>query len=97
MRTYVDIFFSAGGTSPMEVARAIKKEVGLSFIFGEHDLVLLWEDVADLHRMIEGLNRALKGKGVYFRFESHEETSDEPEIREYSWPPMISDSPGPRR
>lgn len=97
MRTYVDIFFTAGGASPMEVARTIKKDVGLSFVFGEHDLVFLWNDISDLHRMIEKLHTALKGKGVFFRFESHEESSAEPEIREYSWPPIMPSQTEHRR
>lgn len=80
----------------MEVARTIKKEVGFSFVFGEHDLVLIWEDVAELHKSIEALTHALKGKGVYFRFESHEESPSEPEIREYSWPPTLPVSPESR-
>jgi hypothetical protein len=96
MRTYVDIFFTAGGASPMEVARKIKKEVGISFVFGEHDFVIVWSEVSELHKKISELSKALRGMGVFFRYESHEETPSEPEIREYSWPPIMPRAPESR-
>ncbi|MDE1819290.1 MAG: hypothetical protein KGJ23_03095 [Euryarchaeota archaeon] len=96
MRTYVDIYFSAAGASPMKVAEALKKEVGLSFVFGEHDFVINWQTTEELFEIIHRMNEVLRPMGVYFRFESHEEQEEEPELREFSWPPMLPSSPGER-
>jgi hypothetical protein len=92
MRTYVDIYFSASGASPMKVAEALKRDVGLTFVFGEHDLVINWQDVSELFEVIDKLNSVLAPMGVYFRFESHPDQEDAPELREYSWPPILPPS-----
>lgn len=89
MRTYVDVYFTAGGAAPMKVAEAIRSVAGLSFVFGEHDLVITWDKVEELHEAIERLNKAADHMGVFFRFESHEDGAQEPEIHEISWPPML--------
>jgi hypothetical protein len=92
MRTYVDIYFSATGASPSKVAEALKRDVGLSFVFGEHDLVINWGDVDELFEVIDKLNRVLAPMGVYFRFESHPDNEEPQDLREYSWPPILPPS-----
>lgn len=89
MRTYVDIYFSPSGASPMKVAEVLKKEIGLAFVFGEHDFVINWQTTEELFEVIARMNAVLRPMGVYFRFESHEESEQDPEIREFSWPPML--------
>ncbi len=90
MRTYVDIYFTAAGASPMKVAEVLKKEVGLSFVFGEHDFVINWQTTEELYGILEKMNQVLRPMGVYFRFESREEGREEPELHEFSWPPILT-------
>lgn len=88
MRTYVDIYFSADGATPLRVAEVLHKELGMSFVFGPHDLVFHWKELPELYATIEKLNRALEPLGVYLRFLSEEETRGEPDAPEFHWPPL---------
>lgn len=89
MRTYVDIYFSSAGASPMKVAELLKREIGLTFVFGEHDFVINWQTTEELFEVISRLNKVLAPMGVYFRFESHPDNEETEELREYSWPPLL--------
>lgn len=90
MRTYVDIYFSAAGASPTKVAEILRKEVGLTFVFGEHDFIITWQTSEELFQIISKMTEVLRPMGVYFRFESHEEEKGTPkEFHEFSWPPLL--------
>lgn len=98
MRTYVDVYFSANGESPIAIAEAVHEATGLSFIFGPHDLTFTWKDPKDFQVMIEKLSSILKARGVFYRFETREEDDEETPVpaHQLSWPPVLTPT-APRR
>ncbi len=85
MHTYVDLYFSPDGVSPLVIAERLKKHAGLSYIVGEHDLVFEWSNVPEFRERLQQLHAALKDTGVQYRIESE---VDEPRFVEpVPWPP----------
>lgn len=98
MRTYVDVYFSANGESPVAIAEAVHHATGLHFVFGPHDLMFTWKDTQEFQVMIEKLSNVLKAKGVFYRFETREDDDEEaaPPAHQLSWPPVMPQSPSRR-
>ena len=94
MHTYVDLYFSPDGVSPLAIAERLKKHTGLSYIVGEHDLVFEWSTVAQFRERLNQLHAALKGTGVQYRIESE---LDEPRFVEPTrWPPPAAEASSSR-
>jgi hypothetical protein len=97
LRTYVDIYFTADGASPLTVAEAIRKATGLTFILGRHDLAFSWKEVTDFQSMIDKLYDALKDKGVFYRFETRDEEDESVvSMNQLSWPPLFTPATQPQ-
>ncbi len=87
MHSYVDLYFSAESLSPLEISKRLKKEAGLSFIIGPHDLAFEWQTEEEFHRRLLQVREALKGTGVLYRVET---VRDDPAfIEPIPWPPPL--------
>jgi hypothetical protein len=87
MHTYVNLFFSPDGISPLEIAERLREHAGLSFIVGAHDLVFEWSSVKQFRERLQKLHLALQGTGVTYRLES---VIDDPTfIEPTAWPPPL--------
>jgi hypothetical protein len=85
VHTYIDLYFSPEGASPLTVAERLHAEAGLSYIVGEHDLVFEWSSVAEFRDRLGRVHRALQGTGVQYRIQS---VLDDPTfIEPVPWPP----------
>jgi hypothetical protein len=87
MYSYIDLYFSPQGVSPLEIADRLRNSAGVSFIVGTHDLMFEWRNVEEFRDRMSRIHTALAGTGATYRVESVEET---PEFVEpVSWPPAI--------
>jgi hypothetical protein len=87
MHTYVDLYFSPDGTSPLEISDRLRAMAGLSFIVGSHDLVFEWSSVKQFRERLQKLHDALRGTGVTYQLES---VIDDPTFIEPTpWPPPL--------
>ena len=90
MHAYIDLYFSPEGVSPLEIAERVHQHVGLTFIVGEHDLVMEWSTPAQFRILLDKVHEALKGTGVRYRVES---VLDDPTfVDPIPWPPPMSDT-----
>ncbi|HXQ93826.1 MAG TPA: hypothetical protein VN864_01455 [Thermoplasmata archaeon] len=93
MHTYIDLYFTPDGVSPLEIADRLRHQANLEFIVGPHDLVFQWASVEDFRTTLEKIHKALHGTGVSYRVQS---TSDDPMFVEpVAWPPSLQ--PGPQQ
>jgi hypothetical protein len=93
MHSYVDLFFSPDGASPLEISDRLKKVAGLSFIIGAHDLAFEWTNVDEFRDQLQKVHEALRGSGILYRIET---VADEPGFVEpVPWPPPIHRGPAP--
>ena len=92
MHSYIDLYFSAEGISPLEVSDRLRAAAGMEFIIGPHDIAFEWHTVEDFRRKLNKVHEALKGTGVFYRIET---VSDEPGFIEPAvWPPpMVGNNP----
>jgi hypothetical protein len=87
MHSYIDLFFSGEGVSPLDVSDKIRASAGLEFIIGPHDIAFEWHTVEEFRAKLNRVHAALKGTGVFYRIET---VSDEPGFIEPSvWPPPV--------
>ncbi len=91
MHTFVDLYFSPEGVSPLDIADRVRKASGLSFIVGPHDLVFEWTTVDEFRDILGKIHTALKGTGVLYRVESVAE--EPPVVEAMPWPPPLPRSP----
>jgi hypothetical protein len=90
VHTFIDLYFSPGNDSPLELATRIRERTGLEFIIGPHDLVFEWGTVDQFRRTLAQLHEALAGSGVLYRVET---VRDEPTYEERApWPPALRDA-----
>jgi hypothetical protein len=91
VHTFVDLYFTPEGVSPLEVADRLRRQANLEFIVGPHDLVFEWGNVEDFRSRLEKIHKALHGTGVSYRVQS---TSDDPMFVEpATWPPPLHAEP----
>jgi hypothetical protein len=91
MHSYIDLYFSPEGLSPLEVAERIRAAAGLTFVIGPHDLVFEWTNVHEFHDLLTKVHSALRDTGVTYRVET---IADEPAfIEPVPWPPPIVRGP----
>lgn len=87
MHTFVDLYFSPDGLSPLQIAERLREHAGLSFIVGSHDLVFEWSSVKQFRDRLQKLHEALQGTEVTYRLES---VIDDPTFIEPTpWPPPL--------
>ncbi len=87
MHSYVDLYFTPEGISPLEVSERLRKVAGLSFIIGPHDLTFEWKTVEEFREHLQVVHEALRGMGVMYRVET---VPDDPGFVEpVPWPPPI--------
>jgi hypothetical protein len=92
MHSYIDLYFSGEGISPLDVSDRIRAAAGLEFIIGPHDIAFEWHTVEEFRTKLHKIHGALKGTGVFYRLET---VSDEPGFIEPAvWPPpMVGKNP----
>ena len=91
MHSYVDLYFSPDGASPLEIADRMKAALGTGFIIGPHDIVFDWTTTEEFQERLARLHASLRGTGVMYRVET---VSDEPGFVEpVSWPPVLPRGP----
>jgi len=91
MHSYIDLYFSPDGVSPLDVADRLRSMVGLSFVTGTHDLSFEWDTVEQFRVTLGKIHQALRGTGVRYRVET---VADEPAFVEpASWPPILPRNP----
>ena len=61
MHTYVDLYFSPDGISPLLIAERLREHAGLSFIVGTHDLVFEWSSVKQFRERLQKLHKPSRG------------------------------------
>ncbi len=93
MHSYIDLYFSPEGTSPLEIADRVRRSSGLSFIRGPHDLVFEWKTVEEFRTILGKVHEALHGTGVLYRVQTITDASDRPEAM--PWPPPLIAEPPP--
>ena len=87
MHSYIDLYFSPEGLSPLEVAERLRSAAGLKFIIGAHDVVFEWSTVDEFHDLLTRVHTALRDTGVVYHVET---VADEPAfIEPVPWPPPI--------
>jgi hypothetical protein len=88
MHSYVDLYFTPDSVSPLEISKRLKKESGLSFIIGPHDLAFEWTTEEQFRQVLEKVHTALKGTGVFYRIET---VPEEPAfVDPVPWPALPS-------
>ncbi len=86
MQTYVDLYFTWGKGSALDVAKTLETRLGLKFLRGRHDLVFEWKDVEEFREWTDRIHEALRGMSVYYRFIT---STEEGEARWFvGWPPV---------
>ncbi len=91
MHSYVDLYFSPDGESPLDLAERIRARLGLSPIVGPHDLAFEWETVEQFRRVLATLHEVLKGTGTLYRVET---LAHDPQFLDpVPWPPPIGVGP----
>jgi hypothetical protein len=91
MHSYVDLYFTPEGISPLEISERLKRTAGLTFILGPHDLVFEWKTVDEFREILGKVHDALQGTGVTYRIET---ITDEPGFLEpVGWPPPLVGEP----
>ena len=85
MHSYVDLFFTSEGVSPLDISDRIRATAGMEFIIGPHDIAFEWHTVDEFRSKLGKVHQALKGTGVFYRIET---VTDEPGFVEpVVWPP----------
>ncbi|MCD6522695.1 MAG: hypothetical protein J7K68_03015 [Candidatus Diapherotrites archaeon] len=72
MRTYLTLWFSSDGTSPIEVEKKLR-EIGFVSMTGSHDLEYIWDKnptVDDILALGNLIQKTLKGDKVLFKMET---------------------------
>ena len=91
MHSYIDLYFSPEGTSPLDIADRLRSMVGLSFVVGAHDLAFEWDTVEQFRSTLGRIHEALRGTGVRYRVET---VAEEPAfVPPMAWPPVLPHSP----
>ncbi len=90
-RSFVDITFSANGTSAVAVARRLQNLDRISFISGEHDLSFDWQSPVDFEALLSVIHEALTGTGATYRVHTLAENGgwSPPPV----WPPSLAEVP----
>jgi len=91
MHSYIDLYFTPEGVSPLEVSERLRKTAGLSFIIGPHDLAFEWETVEQFREQLHRVHEALRGLGVSYRVETVAE--DPAYVEPIPWPPAFNRGP----
>lgn len=86
MITYVKVYFSSDGPSPISIAENLSKETGIPFIRGENDLAFEWETPEEYRVLMEKIYAALKGTKVTLKYETFDEEK-RPVHLLAQWPP----------
>ncbi len=87
MLTYVKIYFSTEGPSPISIAEKFSKETGLSFVRGEQDIVFEWKTSEEYRAMMEKIYQALQGSKAVLKYESVEDDTGPVHLLA-QWPPF---------
>ncbi len=87
MHTYIDLYFTPESSSPLEIAKRLRRHTALSFIIGPHDLTFEWKSEPEFHEQLSKIHDALKGTGVLYRVETVAE--DPSFIEPIPWPPPL--------
>jgi hypothetical protein len=86
MHSYIDLYFTSEGVTPLEISDRVRAAAGLEFIIGPHDITFEWHTVEEFRAKLGKVHAALKGTGVFYRIET---VSDEPGFVEpVVWPPL---------
>jgi hypothetical protein len=88
MRTYIDLYFTSEGPSPIEVADRLRRLVGVRFITGIHDLVFDWEEPEAFRAALQGIHDALRGTGIQYHVETVSGILEGNEP--VAWPPPLA-------
>ncbi len=87
MHSYIDLYFSPEGPSPLEVAERLRTKAGLAFVIGPHDLAFEWQTVEEFRASLHRIHDALQGMGVTYRVETVPE--DPAFVEPIPWPPPL--------
>jgi hypothetical protein len=91
MHSYIDLYFSPDGVSPLDIADRLRATAGLSFVVGSHDLAFEWDTVEQFRATLSKVHDGLKGTGVLYRVET---VAEEPSyVEPIPWPPLLPRSP----
>jgi hypothetical protein len=91
MHSYIDLYFSPEGVSPLEVSDRLRAMAGLSFVVGSHDLAFEWDTIEQFRVTLGKIHEALEGTGVTYRVET---VAEEPQfVPPIPWPPVLPRTP----
>jgi len=91
MHSYIDLYFTPEGVSPLDIADRLRATAGLSFLVGAHDLAFEWDTVEQFRATLSKVHEALKGTGVSYRVETVPEESAF--VDPIPWPPVLPHTP----
>jgi len=86
MITYVTVFFSSDGPSPLSLAEKLEKNVGIPFIRGAQDIAFRWKTLDEFRIYMNKIYDTFKDAHVFLKFETVEEI-DKPVHLLAQWPP----------
>lgn len=95
MITYIKVYFSTEGPSPISIAEKLSKETGIPFIRGEHDIAFEWETPEEYRSYMEKIYESFKGSKVTLKYESFDEER-KPVHLLAQWPPRGGKKPSAR-
>ncbi|MCI4340602.1 MAG: hypothetical protein L3K06_01585 [Thermoplasmata archaeon] len=90
MHTYIDLYFTPDGVSPLEIADRLRRHAELTFVVGPHDLVFEWQTVDEFRERLGKVHTALQGTGVSYRVQS---SGDDSFVQPAAWPPSLQSEP----
>jgi hypothetical protein len=91
MHSYIDLYFSPEGLSPLDIADKLRATAGLTFVVGSHDLAFEWDTVEQFRATLGKVHEALRGTGVTYHVETVAE--DPNYVDPIPWPPVLPHRP----
>jgi hypothetical protein len=76
MKTYIDMIFGPDSADPSEVLKEMEK-IGLTPIFGVHDLVMVWESEEEFRTLFKDVKTILRNLKISYRLITVEDTPEQ--------------------
>ena len=87
MITYVTVFFSSDGPSPLSLAEKLEDNIGIPFIRGQRDIAFRWKTLDEFKMYMNKIYDTFKDSHVFLKFETVEEV-EKPVHLLAQWPPV---------
>lgn len=96
MLTYVKVYFSTEGPSPIKIAEKVSQVTGLAFVRGEQDIVFEWKTNEEYEDIMERIFQAFQGSKAFLKYETMDDAGSPVHLLA-QWPPSGRARPDARR